>query len=276
MTRTERPVSAIGRGPATETAASMKVCVTGATGFLGAHVVAMLARRGDDVRVTVRDRRRLRALEGLDVEVVDADVLDRRAMRRALAGCDVLFHTAGAVASRPYNRVWRVNAVAPRIAVEEAARAGVGRVVVTSSVASIGPAPDGRAATERNPYPPGGTGLLYTDSKHEGEAAALGAAERVGPRRGVGVSLLRPGAGATTAACRARPRRGSSPTTCAAACPRSSTPTRTSSTSRTLRRGTCWPPKRAGRASATSSVARTCAGPRWWSGSRRSPVSGTR
>jgi dihydroflavonol-4-reductase len=101
-------------------------------------------------------------------------------MRRALAGCDVLFHAAGVVASRPRNKVWRVNAVAPRIAVEEAARAGVGRVVVTSSVASIGPAPPGRAASERNPYPSGGTGLLYTDSKHEGEMAALGAAERLG------------------------------------------------------------------------------------------------
>lgn len=158
----------------------MKVCVTGATGFIGAHVAALLAERGDDVRVTVRDRRRLRALGGLDVEVMNADVLDQRAMRRALSGCDVLFHCAGVVASRPHQKVWRVNAVAPRIAVEEAARVGVGRVVVTSSVASIGPAPPDRAATERNPYPPGGTGLLYTDSKHEGEAAALGAGERLG------------------------------------------------------------------------------------------------
>ena len=158
----------------------MKVCVTGATGFVGAHVVAQLVDRGDEVRVTVRDRRRLRALDGLDVEVVDADVLDRRAVRRALSGCDVLFHTAGVVASRPRNKVWRANAVAPRIAVEEAARADVARVVVTSSVASIGPAPPDRAATERNPYPPGGTGLLYTDSKHEGEMAAFGAAERLG------------------------------------------------------------------------------------------------
>ena len=82
----------------------MKVCVTGATGFLGAHVAARLARRGDEVRVTVRDRRRLAALAGLDVEVVDADVLDRRSMRRALDGCDVLFHTAGVVASRPGDR----------------------------------------------------------------------------------------------------------------------------------------------------------------------------
>jgi dihydroflavonol-4-reductase len=158
----------------------MKACVTGATGFVGAHVAALLVGRGDEVRATVRDRRRLPALEGLDVEAVDADVLDRRGMRRALSGCDVLFHTAGVVASRPHNKVWRTNAVAPRIAVEEAARAGVGRVVVTSSVASIGPAPPDRAATERNPYPPGGTGLLYTDSKSEGERAALGAAERLG------------------------------------------------------------------------------------------------
>jgi dihydroflavonol-4-reductase len=159
--------------------AAVKVCVTGATGFIGAHLAARLLERGDDVRVTVRDRRRLTALGGREVEIVDADVLDRRSMRRALTGCDVLFHAAGMVASRPRREVWRVNAVGPRIAVETAAEAGVRRVVLTSSVASIGPAPEGKAATERNPYPEGGTGLLYTDSKYEGERAALAAGERL-------------------------------------------------------------------------------------------------
>ncbi len=158
----------------------MKVCVTGATGFLGAHVAARLVERGDAVRVTVRDRRRVAALGGRDVEVVDADVLDRRSLRRALAGCDVLFHTAGMVASRPRREVWRVNAVGPRIAVETAAECGVPRVLITSSVASIGPATGDRAATERNPYPPRGTGLLYTDSKYEGERAAFAAGGRLG------------------------------------------------------------------------------------------------
>src|SRR5687767_1110344 len=105
---------------------SMKVCVTGATGFVGAHIAARLLERGDEVRVTVRDRRRLSALAGREVEVVDADILDRRAMRRALAGCDVLFHAAGMVASRPPRQVWRVNAVGPRVAVETAAECGVG------------------------------------------------------------------------------------------------------------------------------------------------------
>ena len=158
----------------------MKVCVTGATGFIGAHLTAQLLERGDDVRITVRDRRRISALAGREVEIVDADVLDRRSMRRALAGCDMLFHTAGMVASRPPRQVWRVNAVGPRLAVEVAAEAGVERVVLTSSVASIGPAPAGKAATERNPYPESGTGLLYTDSKYEGERAALAAGDRLG------------------------------------------------------------------------------------------------
>ncbi len=158
----------------------MRVCVTGATGFIGAHIAARLCERGDEVRVTVRDRRRLAALAGRDVEVVDTDILDRRSMRRALAGCDILFHAAGMVASRPAREVWRVNAVGPRVAVETAAECGVERVVITSSVASIGPASGDRAATERNAYPESGTGLIYTDSKYEGERAALAAGRRLG------------------------------------------------------------------------------------------------
>jgi dihydroflavonol-4-reductase len=158
----------------------MKVCVTGATGFIGAHVAAELVAAGHEVRVTVRDRRRLRALEGLDVEPVQVDVLDRRAMRRAFARCEHVFHAAGLVASRPESEVWRVNAIAPRLAVEAAARAGVRRFVITSSVGALGPARSGRAANEQNAWPEEGTGLLYTDAKHEGELAALEAGDRLG------------------------------------------------------------------------------------------------
>jgi dihydroflavonol-4-reductase len=132
------------------------------------------------VRVTFRDERRLRALGGVAVEPVEADVLDRASLTRALEGCDVLFHAAGLVASRPPERVWRINAIAPRIAVECAAQAGVRRVVLTSSVAAIGPAPPGRPANERDSYPTGGSDLVYADSKHEGERAALAAGRRLG------------------------------------------------------------------------------------------------
>ena len=213
--------------------------------------------------MTVRDRRRLRALEGRDVEVVDADVLDRRSMRRALAGCDMLFHTAGVVASRPYDRVWRVNAVAPRIAVEEAAARGVrpgGRS--PRAWPSIGPAPDGRAATERNPVPGRRDRPAVHRLQARGGGGGLGAAERVGHGP----------------ACRYVPRTSSGRPYNRALPGETSTrivgqlPARPAARDRgrlhehRRRRGRCagapaGGAERAGRVSATSSAARTCAGP---------------
>ncbi len=165
----------------------MKTCVTGATGFLGAHVTRALAERGDDVRVTYRDRGRLSRLGGLASEHVRADILDPAAMRAAMRGVEVAFHAAGYFGSRPVEQVFRVNAIAPRIAVEAAAAEGVRRIVVTSSVAALGPAPAGGIADERQVYR-GGLGLTYADAKHEGEQEALAA----GARHGVEVVIVNP------------------------------------------------------------------------------------
>ena len=158
----------------------MRVCLTGSTGFVGTHVARLLVEAGHELRVTYRDGRRLERLGDLDVEAVRADVLDRAAMRRAAKGVDVLFHCAGVVGARPVERVWEVNAVAPRVAVEAAAACGVGRVVLTSSVAGIGPMPPGEVGDERDVYRTGGLGLTYVDAKHEGEMEALAAAARLG------------------------------------------------------------------------------------------------
>ncbi len=166
----------------------MKVCVTGGTGFVGGHVVRELVERGDDVRVTFRDEARLERLAALQPESVRADVLDRAAMRRAVKGCDLLFHTAGVVGSSPPDRVWQVNALGPRIAVEAAAAEGVGRVVVTSSVAGIGPADPGEIGTEEDAFRAGRLGLTYVDSKHEGELEAMAA----GAREGIEVVIVNP------------------------------------------------------------------------------------
>ena len=72
-----------------------RVLVTGATGFLGSHVVRALLARGDDVRVTVRVSSPLDALDGFEVERVTADITDRAAMRRAARGVERVFHVAG-------------------------------------------------------------------------------------------------------------------------------------------------------------------------------------
>jgi dihydroflavonol-4-reductase len=158
----------------------VKACVTGATGFVGAHVVRALAERGDDVRVTYRNPDRLDALKGVRYSRTKTDVLDFRAMRQAVRGSDVLFHVAGFVASRPVERVWQLNAQGPVVALEAAAAEGVRRVVLTSTISAIGTADGDDPANEQTSFPKNWTGLVYPDSKHAGEVAAQEAADRNG------------------------------------------------------------------------------------------------
>jgi dihydroflavonol-4-reductase len=138
--------------------------------------------------VTYRDAARLERLGGIDAEPVKADVLDRAAVRRAVRGCELVFHAAGYVNSRPPERVWRMNALAPRVVVEAAAAEGVRRVVLTSTVAAIGTAPGDDVADETHVFRAGGAGLAYAESKHEGEMEAAAA----GARHGVDVVIVNP------------------------------------------------------------------------------------
>src|SRR5918996_3332726 len=98
-----------------------RVAVTGATGFIGAHVARLLAERGAEVRVTHRDPARLSRLGDVPVTPIEADVLDRAALRRAFRGARLVFHGAGVVATRPAAMVWKVNALGPRLPGEAAA-----------------------------------------------------------------------------------------------------------------------------------------------------------
>jgi dihydroflavonol-4-reductase len=151
-----------------------RTLVTGATGFIGSHVTRLLVQRGDDVVATVRPASRLAALDGLDCKTVRADVRDRRSVRRALKGVERVFHLAGTTnlaLSRAQS--FSLNVEGTRIVLEEALRAGVERVVYTSSVAAVGPAPKGATADETNVWDPGGYRISWIDSKREGEVTAL-------------------------------------------------------------------------------------------------------
>jgi nucleoside-diphosphate-sugar epimerase len=131
----------------------MATLVTGATGLIGSHVTRLLVERGDEVRALVRERSPLEALDGLDVELVRGDALERAAVRRAMRGVDRLFHVAGITSLRAGAEThFAVNVTATQIVLEEALRAGVAGVVYTSSVAAIGPAPRGSTADERQVF----------------------------------------------------------------------------------------------------------------------------
>ena len=150
------------------------VLVTGASGLVGSHVTRLLVERGDRVRVTVRERSRLDNLDGLDVEHTRCDVLDRRAVRRALRGVDRVFHIAGLTSLRASrDALFTVNVKGTRIVLEEALRAEVERAVYTSSVAAIGPAERGSTADERQPFLAGALDVPYVHAKREAEAEAL-------------------------------------------------------------------------------------------------------
>jgi dihydroflavonol-4-reductase len=148
--------------------------VTGATGFIGSHVARLLLERGDDVRATVRRETDPAPLRAAGIGTVTADILDRRSIRRAMAGVDRLFHLAGAIDFRmSRERLMALNVEGTKVVLEEAMRAGVERAVYTSSVAAIGPAPPGTTADEANAWDAGRYAIPFVDSKHEAEVVAL-------------------------------------------------------------------------------------------------------
>jgi dihydroflavonol-4-reductase len=152
-----------------------KTLVTGGSGFLGSHVVRALAARGDELRLLVRRGSSLDHLADVEFERSSGDVMDRRAVSRAMAGVDRAFHIAGTTSMMAEHRdkVFDLNVKGTRIVLEECLAAGVERVVFTSSVAAIGPAKPRGTADEAQPFRAGSLGIAYVNSKHEAEVEAL-------------------------------------------------------------------------------------------------------
>jgi nucleoside-diphosphate-sugar epimerase len=122
----------------------MRTLVTGATGFVGSHLVEALRRRGDEVTALARSPAKAAALTPLGVRVVAGDLHDRAALRRALEGQEIVYHVAGVVAARSEADFLAANRDGTRNVFEAAAAAGAPRVVFVSSMAAAGPTIRGR------------------------------------------------------------------------------------------------------------------------------------
>jgi dihydroflavonol-4-reductase len=158
----------------------VRLTVTGATGFIGSHVARLALERGDEVRLGVEEGSDDSAIAGLDCERVKLEVCDRRSVRRALKGAERVFHCAGVTSVRPRDadRLFRVNVGGTKLVMDECLRAGVDRVVHTSSAAVVGPAPPGRTADETQLFTAGHLGIPYVNSVHEAEVEAMRVAAR--------------------------------------------------------------------------------------------------
>lgn len=121
----------------------MKALVTGATGFVGSHLVAQLCRAGDEVTALVRSPARASVLEGLGYRAVAGDLDDDRALAAAVAGQDVIYHVAALVAARDEAEFFRVNRGGTVRLLDAARASGAPRFVLVSSLAAAGPSRPG-------------------------------------------------------------------------------------------------------------------------------------
>src|SRR5580704_9125223 len=117
----------------------MTTLVTGATGFVGSHVVRQLVSTGQPVRALVRPGSNLEALGGLEVEYFEGDLRDARSLQRAMQGVRRVFHVAADYrlwAPKP-EEIYENNVEGTRKLLAAAKRAGIERIVYTSTVATI-------------------------------------------------------------------------------------------------------------------------------------------
>lgn len=145
--------------------------ITGASGFVGSHLVETLVRKKTRVKLLVRSTSRLPFKPNAWMELCQGDVTDLESLRKAMKGAKVVYHLAGLLRGADFSAYERVNAEGTRNvcrAVEEAR--GIRRLVYVSSLSAAGPSPLGGEINESMPCHPVS---FYGQTKRMGEEILL-------------------------------------------------------------------------------------------------------
>ena len=160
-----------------------KKLVIGASGFLGSHVTRQLVAAGANVRVMLRHNSSTKGIDDLDVERCYGDVFDDRALRAAMAGCDVVYYCV--VDARMWLRdpapLFRTNVEGLRHVLDAALEADLKRFVYTSTTGTLAIS-DSRAVTEDDPHN-WDQGGAYIEARVAGENLLLSYARDKGTVR---------------------------------------------------------------------------------------------
>jgi dihydroflavonol-4-reductase len=161
----------------------MLILVTGATGFVGSHVARLLAERGERVRVLVRAKSNMKALEAVNVEPIVGDLRDAASLTRAMDGVQRVFHVAAdyRLWTRHPEEIYESNVGGTERLLEAAEKSGVERFVYTSTVATIAVPRHGALPDESTAASIDEMIGHYKRSKFQAEQVAIAAARKGGP-----------------------------------------------------------------------------------------------
>jgi dihydroflavonol-4-reductase len=153
--------------------------VTGATGHIGNVLVRLFNERGERVRAMVLPDEDPSPLNGLDVEIVLADVLDYQSLLQAFDHIDVVYHLAGIISILPGkdHMVQAVNVTGTRNVIQAAHSCGVRRLVYTSSIHALRRVPEGILIDESVPFDVEHAISSYDSSKASASLSVLNAVE---------------------------------------------------------------------------------------------------
>ncbi len=142
------------------------ILVTGAGGHLGANLVRRLSGSGRPIRAALLDARELPAVEGLDLDLFFGDLSEPDIAAAAVEGCSHVYHCAGRVSTDFTNRtaIFRANAIVTREVLRAALKHRAQKVVVTSSLSTVGLSGDG-PSNEDHPFDPLDRHVPYAHAK---------------------------------------------------------------------------------------------------------------
>jgi len=153
--------------------------VTGAAGYIGNVLIRELLSRGEKVKALIRSTSDLSSLEGLEIEKVLGNILDKDSLARAFKGADTVFHLAAIISIMPGDRAFirRVNLEGTKNVIDACIKCRVRRLIYASSIHALKEPPHGTVIDEDMPFDINSSRGEYDRSKALASLAVIGSAK---------------------------------------------------------------------------------------------------
>jgi nucleoside-diphosphate-sugar epimerase len=119
----------------------MKIFITGATGYVGGHLVNRLIEQGHFLNVLVRSPEKNRHLKNSSISIFEGGILEKESIKKAMTGCEYVFHLAACTSIWLKNEedYFNINVTGTNNVLDIAYELGIKKTVVTSTAGVFGP-----------------------------------------------------------------------------------------------------------------------------------------